>query len=226
MARFKEDIQAMYMKTGVKAGGTPCIFLLTDTQIQDEKFLIYINDMLSSGYVQDLFDRDQLDAIFQSLKNEAKNAGVLIDSADQMLSYFIEKARRNLHIVLCFSPVGELFRRRSRKFPGLISCTLVDWFHPWPREALIDVGFTFLKEVDVSNDEMRMNMANYMADVHLSVNDANAVFLQRERRNNYTTPKSFLELIDFFKSLLKLKRGALENSIDRLRTGLDILSQT
>jgi hypothetical protein len=31
MARFKEDIQAMYMKTGVKAGGTPCIFLLTDT---------------------------------------------------------------------------------------------------------------------------------------------------------------------------------------------------
>ncbi|CAG9311235.1 unnamed protein product [Blepharisma stoltei] len=226
MNDFKTDIQEMYKKAGVKAGGTPCMFIITDTQIQDERFLIYINDMLSSGYVQDLFDRDELDAIFQSLKNEAKSAGVLVDSPDQMLQYFIDKARRNLHIVLCFSPVGDLFRKRARKFPGLISCTLVDWFHPWPREALIDVGFTFLKEVDVSSDEMRMNMANYMADVHVSVNDANQVFLQRERRNNYTTPKSFLELIDFFKSLLRIKRSALDKSIERLRTGLDILSQT
>lgn len=223
---FRTDIQEMYKKAGVKAGGTPCMFIITDTQIQDERFLIYINDMLSSGYVQDLFDRDELDTIFNSLKNEAKSAGVLIDSADQMLSYFIDKARRNLHIVLCFSPVGDTFRKRARKFPGLIACTLVDWFHSWPREALVDVGFQFLQEIDVSNDEMRVNMANYMADVHVSVNDANQVFLARERRNNYTTPKSFLELIDFFKSLLKLKRSALENSIDRLRTGLDILSQT
>ena len=226
MNDFKADIQEMYKKAGVKAGGQPCVFMITDTQIQDEKFLIYINDMLSSGYVQDLFDKDELDAIFNSLRNEAKSAGILTESTEQMLEYFIDKSRRNLHIVLCFSPVGDLFRKRARKFPGLISCTLVDWFHPWPREALIDVGYQFLQEVDIETDEKRMAMANYMADVHISVNETNQVFLARERRYNYTTPKSFLELIDFFKTLLKQKRSLLERNIERLRQGLDILLQT
>ena len=130
---FKTDIQEFYKKAGVKAGGSNVVFLITDTQIQDERFLIYINDLLSSGYVQDLFEKDELDGIFQSLRNEAKSYGVLVDSNDAMLDYFIDKSRKNLHIVLCFSPVGDLFRVRARKFPGLISCTLVDWFHSWPR---------------------------------------------------------------------------------------------
>ena len=226
MNDFRTDIQEMYKKAGVKAGGSPCVFLLTDTQIQDERFLIYINDILSSGYIQDLFDRDELDGIFNSLRNEAKGAGVLVDSPEAMLEYFIDKARKNLHIVLCFSPVGETFRRRARKFPGIISCTLVDWFHPWPREALIDVGYQFLQEIEVETDEIRSSMANYMADVHVSVNEANAYFLQRERRYNYTTPKSFLELIDFFKKLIGQKRAGLEQAIERLSQGLDILAQT
>ena len=226
MNEFKADIQEMYKKAGVKAGGQPMVFMITDTQIQDEKFLIYINDMLSSGYVQDLFEKDELDNIFNSLRNEAKAAGIITESAEQMLEYFIDKSRRNLHIVLCFSPVGDLFRKRARKFPGLISCTLVDWFHPWPRDALVDVGTQFLMDIDLESDEKRTAMANYMADVHVSVNEANIQFLARERRFNYTTPKSFLELIDFFKVLLRQKVSLLERSIERLKQGLDILLQT
>ena len=34
------------------------------------------------------------------------------------------------------SPVGEGFRRRIRTFPGLVNCTTIDWFLPWPEEAL------------------------------------------------------------------------------------------
>lgn len=205
---LKADIQEMYKKAAVKAGGTPCVFMLTDTQITDERFLIYINDLLSSGYVQDLFARDELDGIFGSLRNEAKAAGYM-DTPESLLDYFITKARSNLHIILCFSPMSDDFRKRARKFPGLISCTSIDWFHGWPREALIDVGNRFLSEVELESDEMREAMAQYMADVHVSVGEANIQFLQRERRYNYTTPKSFLELIAFFKKLLGEKRNKL-----------------
>ena len=45
---------------------------------------------------------------------------------------------------LCFSPVGVTFRIRARMFPGLINCTQIDWFHAWPRGALIDVANRFL----------------------------------------------------------------------------------
>ena len=41
------DIAALYIKVGVKNIGT--VFLHTDAQIPDERFLVLINDMLASG---------------------------------------------------------------------------------------------------------------------------------------------------------------------------------
>jgi dynein heavy chain len=39
-------------------------------------------------------------------------------------------------MVIAMSPVGEAFRRRLRTFPALVNCTTIDWFLPWPEEAL------------------------------------------------------------------------------------------
>jgi dynein heavy chain len=48
--------------------------------------------------------------------------------------------RKYLHVCLCFSPVGDKFRIRARNFPALINCTVIDWFQPWPHEALVSVA--------------------------------------------------------------------------------------
>lgn len=47
-----------------------------------------------------------------------------------------------------------------------------------------------------------------------------------ERRNNYTTPKSFLELISFYKTLLEDKKGQIDRQIKRYTLGLQILAET
>jgi dynein heavy chain len=120
--------------------------------------------------------------------------------------YFLDKMRKNLKVVLCFSPVGDTMRIRSRKFPGIINNTSVDWFHPWPKDALIDVSYRFITDIELPTDEIRRNISIHMAEVHLSIDKANDKYLKLERRYNYTTPKSFLELIDFYKTLLKEKR--------------------
>ena len=54
-----------------------------------------------------------------------------------------------LQVVLCFSPVGSTLRVRSRKFPAIVNCTSIDWFHEWPEEALISVSSRFLSEVEL-----------------------------------------------------------------------------
>ena len=68
---FKEVLRDMYRKSGVKPG-TPLTFLMTDTQVTDERFLVYINDLLSSGFIPDLFTKEEYDGIFTSLRNIAK----------------------------------------------------------------------------------------------------------------------------------------------------------
>ena len=52
VAEFKENLLALYTKAGVK--GVPTTFLITDNQIVNEKFLVYINDFLSTGFIADL----------------------------------------------------------------------------------------------------------------------------------------------------------------------------
>ena len=47
-----------------------------------------------------------------------------------------------------------------------------------------------------------------MSNFHISIDEAANIrlFLKLERRHNYTTPKSYLELIEFYKKILGEKR--------------------
>ena len=202
LADLRTDIQTLFMKSGVS--GMEMLFLLTDSQIVDEKFLVYINDILSAGYIPELFAVDELDGIYGKLRGEAKGLGIA-DTQDALHNFFINKVKRNLHMGLCFSPVGDSFRFRARQFPALINSTSIDWFHAWPRDALIGVANRFLAKIEFPTDEIRQSIAEHMAFVHLSIDDANQEFKAKERRYNYTTPTSFLELINFYEKLLGQK---------------------
>jgi len=186
---------------------------------------VYINDILSSGWIPELFVKDELDGVLGKVRSEAKNAGYM-DTPDQLFEFFLDKVRKNLHMALCFSPVGDAFRFRARKFPGIINCTSMDWFHPWPKNALIDVAQRFLAEVELPTDELRESIGIHMAEVHLSIDAANSDFLTMERRYNYTTPTSFLELISFYKSLLDKKRDKITEQINNLEIGLQTMKST
>merc|ERR1719171_3006511 len=126
-------------------------------------------------------------------------------------------------MVLCHSPVGDAFRIRGRKFPALISCMVVDEFHPWPRDALEDVANRFNSTMDFGSEEILEKVGQMMAELHLSIDVANQKFLASERRHNYTTAKPFLELIDFYLTLLKKLQSACDSNIDRLEKGLTIM---
>ena len=221
---LKESLKEMYKKAGVKPA-TPIVFLLTDNQITNEEFLVYVNYLLQSGYIPDLYTKEEYDGIFSALRNAAKAAGVP-ESRSNMMEFFLGRVRSNLHVVLCFSPIGDQFRIRARRFPALVNCTSIDWFHPWPREALISVAGRFLDDMDVGSDERKENIAHHMAMVHLSVTKASETFLQVYRRQNHVTAKSFLELISFYKSLLGVKKKEVQDAITRLDTGLTTLRRT
>jgi dynein heavy chain len=223
MNDLKGYIQTYFTKAGIT--GNQILFILTDGQISNDKFLVYINDLLSSGWIPELFLKEEIDELIGKIRGEAKSNGYM-DVPDQIWEYFLDKVRKNLHLSLCFSPVGDAFRFRARMFPGLINCTSIDWFHEWPLDALIDVSSRFLKEVEFPSDEIRDSVGAHMSFVHLSIGEANKQFLESERRHNYTTPTSFLELINFYKLLLGKKQDKITDQISRLEIGLNTMQST
>ena len=220
---LREALQETMTKAGVK--NTPTVLMFTDSQIVDDRFLVYINDLLANSWVTDLFADDELDSLYSSLRNAAKIAGIP-DTPRDMLSFLISRVRRNLHVVLCFSPNGNWLRLRARRFPALISCTTINQFHAWPRDALVAVASIFLKDLSLNNEELRENIAHHMGEAHLSVMALSERFYEVKKRYNYVTPTSFLELIGFFKKLLAEKNQILVDQIDRLKTGLLVLRKT
>jgi dynein heavy chain len=206
VADFREALLRLYARTGAK--GIPTVFLLTDNQIVNDQFLVYVNDLLSTGAVAGLFTQEDKDNFCNAVRSEVKAAG-LLDTPEACWEFFLAKARRLLHVVLCFSPVGEKFRVRARQFPALVNCTQLDWFHPWPREALVSVARRFLADVPGLDGTagLRDALAEHTASAHAAVGDAAVGFLKAARRPTYTTPKSYLELISLYKHLLAAKRA-------------------
>lgn len=37
-----------------------------------------------------------------------------------------------------------------RQYPALVNCTTIDWFHEWPKEALLEVAVKFIADVNFS----------------------------------------------------------------------------
>ncbi|KAM8851125.1 dynein beta chain, ciliary [Spinachia spinachia] len=220
---LKSDIAALYIKVGVKNIGT--VFLHTDAQIPDERFLVLINDMLASGDIPDLFSDEEVDMIVTSIRMELRGLG-LIDSRDNCWSFFIERTRRQLKVVLCFSPVGFTLRTRARKFPALVNCTAINWFHPWPQHALLSVSSTFIEKIPGLEAEVRASISEFISYAHTSVNEVSVKYQQNEKHFNYTTPKSFLEFMKLYGNLLGKKRTELTQKMDRLENGLQKLQST
>lgn len=220
---LKIDLAMLCQKAGVKNIGT--VFLLTDAQVPEEHFLVLINDLLASGEVPDLFPDDEIENIISAMRNEVKGAG-LQDTRDNCWKFFIDRVRRQLKVVLCFSPVGNTLRVRSRKFPALTNCTAIDWFHEWPEEALVSVSRKFLEDTEQVLPEKKNSVAEFIAHVHLSVVNMSEKFLLNERRHNFTTPKSFLEQIKLYQNLVKKKSRELQQNMERLENGLTKLQST
>eukprot|EP00210_Caulerpa_lentillifera_P007994 g7633.t1 len=220
---FNEDLKELYRITGVQ--NKPTVFLLDDSQIQQETFLESVNNMLTSGEVPGLFDKDELQTIFEELQKLTKEVGEGSNS-DKVFNFFLERVKLNLRVVICMSPIGEEFRRRCQLFPGLLSCTSLDWFTDWPNEALYEVATKQFSEDNIICSESLDPICKFFAIVHQSVSDmSNRMELETKRRN-YVTPMNYLETVRGYKSLMKEKRQKLNANLHKLTGGLQKLNET
>ncbi|KAL1274160.1 hypothetical protein QQF64_026974 [Cirrhinus molitorella] len=219
---FREDLKTLYLKLGIE--NKKMVFLFTDAHVAEEGFLELINNMLTSGMVPALFPDDEKESVLNQLRDEAIKNGSG-PSKESVWQYFVNKSANNLHIVLAMSPVGDTLRTRCRNFPGLVNNTSIDWFSPWPPQALHAVAKSFLGENPMIPECHSEGVIAHVCMVHGCVGDYSKLFLQTLRRSNYVTPKNYLDFISTYSNLLEDKDKYILAQYKRLEGGLDKLKE-
>ncbi|XP_006894689.1 PREDICTED: dynein heavy chain 10, axonemal [Elephantulus edwardii] len=219
---FREDLKTLYQKLGLE--NKTMIFLFTDAHVAEEGFLELINNMLTSGMVPALFPEDEKESILGQIGPEALKHG-MGPAKESVWQYFVNKSANKLHIVLGMSPVGETLRTRCRNFPGLVNNTGIDWFMPWPPQALYAVAKSFLGNNSMIPTENIEELVQHVVLVHKSVGEFSKQFLQKLRRSNYVTPKNYLDFINTYSRLLDEKTQYNIAQCKRLEGGLDKLKE-
>ena len=119
-----------------------------------------INNILNNGEIPNLYqETEEIGNILDLMKDANKNNPNYKNYSDsEIMLDFIQKAKTNLHLVLTMSPIGEDFKRRLRMFPSLVNCCAIDWFLPWPKEALQSVAEYFLNQMDLDERDGFVNV--------------------------------------------------------------------
>jgi dynein heavy chain len=68
-------------------------------------------------------------------------------------------------------------------FPSLINCCTIDWFRPWPDQALLSVSTQILAPCDLAQSHIKPALASMCVHIHTSVAVASdKMFGQLRRR--------------------------------------------
>lgn len=201
-------------------------FLFVDTQIINEQMLEDINNVLNSGDVANLYNDKDMEDIITNCKGDCAKKNLQPNKMN-IFSMYLARVKRNIHIVICMSPIGDAFATRLRMFPSLVNGCTIDWFSEWPEEALVGVGKGQLADIEVELGlEGKLDLfVDIFKTIHKSVEKESVKFKAELSRVNHVTPTIYLELLSTYKRVLREKKEESVFSIGRLQNGLDKLLQ-
>ncbi|CBZ28360.1 dynein heavy chain, point mutation [Leishmania mexicana MHOM/GT/2001/U1103] len=223
---FLDDIRQLLLQTGQKGYSTA--FVLADSQIISETFLEDICSLLNTGEIPGLWDTKQDREVYDNAVASLRDVGRALgrpDTTEALQELFVERCRKHLHVVLCFSPLGSMLRERLRKFPSLVNCTTIDWFQDWPEDGLHSVAARFLDDVDLSEEE-RTSIRQIFVQYQQQVRELSVKYRAEARQQTYVTPTSYLDLLSTFGRMLTCRRQDLTSQRDRYVNGLRQLKKT
>lgn len=203
--------------------GKESVWIISDTQISSESAIEDINSFLNNGEIPNLITAEDMNGIKEYIQSQDRLMLKKPTSESDFLNIFIDLCKKNVHVVLSMSPIGEAFRKRVMKFPSLVNCTSIDWFLRWPQEALFAVAEHFLSHL--INDDLLTNISKICVDMQMRVSNYSEKFKIELKRYYYITPMSFIQLLKLFQSLYVKTAKQITEEINRYKNGLLILEQ-
>lgn len=137
-------------------------------------------------------------------------------SPQEKYAQFISNCKTNLHLVIAMNPINQSFRVRLRDFPALVNCTTIDYFHPWPQQALQTTAQYYIPNLDLPIVKMHQIAINESQEYFNHPSDTLYQFYQPH----------YLTFLNTFNTILLKRTNYMNFQIERYTSGVEKILAT
>jgi dynein heavy chain 1 len=245
-AKFDEDLQGLLKRVGCE--GERICFIFDESNVMESGFLEKMNTLLASGDVPGIFSGESLNALLQSVKQQALYKNISLKTEEEIYNYFTQRVRENLHVIFTLNPASSEYHNRSSTSPALFNRCVLNWFGDWSSSALFSVGMELFNIPNEIFEETKYNppfkapeeirsfvsypmtykeaIIGSLVSIQKSMNLINVEVKNTQGRFNYVTPRHFLDFINHLTKLIHKKRLLYLEQQSHLKIGLHKLEET
>ncbi|KAK7080901.1 Dynein heavy chain 12, axonemal [Halocaridina rubra] len=214
---IKFAVKEAILTAGVEERAT--VLLLGDTILQHPPILHLLNTLILTGDIPNLLPPEDLSYLMDRLRLYAEDRG---SCETDLWKELIQRVADLVHVVITTPPTSSL-TQIIMQYPALNTRVAVDYFKPWPQDALVKVGNHYLNEVPLRRTVKDAVIAA------ATVTHQRAREVSEKVRNSGSwcpavTPASYLQLLEEFRGLFTIRQAHTTNLKKKYLSGLDKLS--
>jgi len=207
------------------------ILFLAENMIDNDKILEEICIVLKSSEINNLFSFEEKTVILENLHNLPESCITNL----QKWEHFLKKIRQNLHVIISISTSGVILKKKLRLFPSLLNSTTIDWYLPWPEEALLSTADIFMLEGknsgnlfgDLANNmKLKEKIIRMWVENYKEIQGLCERYFRELKGYYHVTPSAYLDCMNIFKRLLLIRGERTSELIQKYDSGLEKLKLT
>ena len=216
--QFKADLKNVMQQVGVD--GKTLILLLEDYQLIDPSFFELLNSLLSAGEVPGLFLPEELEPILAPLRDQMSQDGF----RGSLFSYFSNRVKQNLHVVLIMDSTAESFTAYCKSNPAFYTCCLYQSMDRWSNPSMLKVARMLLHST--GNKEKlhkKKGESKSAADSDALIKAFLFIHDSCNALNN-ATPRNYITFLRTYTTVFSTKRAAIKKKQKHLQAGVSKLN--
>ncbi|KAL8438977.1 hypothetical protein Efla_006922 [Eimeria flavescens] len=219
---LREDLRDLIVQTC--ADKKDVVFRIPECKIKYEEWLQDIASIICTGEIHGLFDQTDRDQLSMQVKGAERPDAVKFPLGWEAVLALVQ---HKIHFVISMSALGETFRNRCRRMPGLINGCISDFYDPWPRSALQAISMRFFTANSklIKQEEARM-LSSAFAEMYTTAERVTERFTATTGEPSHVTCTSFVEVVQVYLSLFDKKMLGLEERLRKYTSGICKLEET
>lgn len=215
------------------AKGEKLCFLIDESSILETSFVERMNSLLANSEVPGLFEGDNLQNLLKVCRVESTAQGLLLDSDEELYSWFTKQISENLHVIFTISNLSGGTKPQVNSSPALFNRCVLSWMGDWSDNSLFEVASSIVGGVALDQSSYIIPESFTPSTLHQISSFREVivdclVFIHKTslKANKATYPNKFIKFVQTFVSLFEKNQGELEENQRHTNIGLDKLRET